>query len=1415
MHSIKTIFFLVILLPHFVFAQRGKNGAKTVTGTEIVNEYTYLTSTAALGATTITVQNSALNANSRFSSPLQQGDLLFIYNIQGVEINGIPDPGRLEIGLPHDETWGSVTNYRNCGQYEFAEVSNVINGTQIELMCGLIYNHTIGSFNEKVVVVRVPRYQSLIVNAGAQLTCDAWNGQTGGTVIVEVEGNTTINGSVDVSEKGFRGGELVNDPVMNYQGVATGDKVDFGGQKGEGIAGYQTEYNIFGGGYARGAAANAGGGGSAHNAGGGGGANASKSGATWTGKGIPLTTVAAWANAWNLEQPGLATMSSSGGGRGGNCWSANLGDAYTLPVGDGAWGGHGRWNYGGFGGRPLDYSTGRIFLGGGGGAGHQNDNQGGAGGNGGGLIFISSYGNVGGTGQLIANGENGEGSEGASAPLSGSANKDGSGGGGAGGTIIVKTSTTVSGVSFEANGGLGGNQVLVVGIFGGNKNEAQGPGGGGAGGYIGISNLGLTANLQGGVNGTTNSDALTEFPPNGATKGDTGLIALTDVNVNFYADNDTICGGGSVTISPTITGALPSGQLNWYNSYTSSTVIHTGNTYTTPVLTATTTYYFGACGVPFRDSATIFVSNAVVIDTNSMSIQHESCAGNDGSILGINATGGTGTLNYYWNNNLSSSLDTTGLSGGVFNLIVNDSLGCADTVQNITVNASSSPIINTSFMSLVKDSCGNNTGEINGVFITGGSGSYFSTVDGNGVPNLNVNGLSAGNHQLIVSDNNTGCEDTVDVTIQAVPNPTVFLGNDTTICTGQTLTLDATTTGATYLWKGNSTNATLVVDSADTYFVEVSVGSCSATDTIEVFFTNGQSVFLGNDTTLCTGQTLLLDATSPGATYQWQDASINPTFNVTTGGQYHVTTDNNGCINRDTINVLYSASSINLGNDTSICNSDTLLLDATSPGATYLWSDGSTDSTLKAFTTNTYWVEVTQGNCTVSDTINVTTLPVPVVNLGNDTTLCPNETLMLDATNSGATYLWQDASINATYLVNSAGQYYVNVDVSGCETTDTINVTYNSLQPIDFGNDTSICFPDTLLLDATSSGATYLWSDGSTDSTLKVFATNTYWAQVTQGGCMVADTIKVTLVNLPVVNLGADTLLCANQTLLLDATTSGGTYSWQDASSSATYNVTANGQYYVEVSVNGCSASDTINVAYNTLLSVNLGNDTSLCDNATLLLDATNASATYLWQDASINPTYTVTTAGVYKVEVTQGNCTATDSINVTYNYSPVVNLGVDTLICDRDELYLDVTTPGASYLWHNGATIPNQIFFETGSYSVNVTNACGSDSDTINLQVQSCDCEVFLPNSFTPNGDGLNDTWEMPNACEFYQFELRVFNRRGMPIYHTNDPKFKWDGSYNGKVHESAVYPYNVKYRTKGSDVEIHYKAGHVTMVR
>src|SRR5690606_14449467 len=104
--------------------------------------------------------------------------------------------------------------------------------------------------------------------------------------------------------------------------------------------------------------------------------------------------------------------------------------------------------------------------------------------------------------------------------------------------------------------------------------------------------------------------------------------------------------------------------------------------------------------------------------------------------------------------------------------------------------------------------------------------------------------------------------------------------NDTTLCWGETFTLDVTTPNATYLWQDNSTNPTFNLEEQGTYWVEVIVSNCSAIDTIQIDFDPIPTVELGNDITLCDVEAFLLDATTPGATYIWQDNSTDPTFNV-------------------------------------------------------------------------------------------------------------------------------------------------------------------------------------------------------------------------------------------------------------------------------------------------------------------------------------------------------------------------------------------------------------------------------------------------------------------------------------------------------------------------------------------------------
>ena len=129
------------------------------------------------------------------------------------------------------------------------------------------------------------------------------------------------------------------------------------------------------------------------------------------------------------------------------------------------------------------------------------------------------------------------------------------------------------------------------------------------------------------------------------------------------------------------------------------------------------------------------------------------------------------------------------------------------------------------------------------------------------------------------------------------------------------------------------------------------------------------------------------------------------------------------------------------------------------------------------------------------------------------------------------------------------------------------------------------------------------------------------------------------------INLGADTTLCQGETLTLDATTANASYLWQDNSTNPTFNVAQQGNYWVEVTTNNCTATDTIQVNYNQLPTIDLGADTTLCQGETLTLDATTANTSYLWQDNSTNPAFNVAQQGTYWVEVTTNNCTATDTI--------------------------------------------------------------------------------------------------------------------------------------------------------------------------
>ncbi|MBL8011484.1 MAG: gliding motility-associated C-terminal domain-containing protein, partial [Flavobacteriales bacterium] len=560
--------------------------------------------------------------------------------------------------------------------------------------------------------------------------------------------------------------------------------------------------------------------------------------------------------------------------------------------------------------------------------------------------------------------------------------------------------------------------------------------------------------------------------------------------------------------------------------------------------------------------------------------------------------------------------------------------------------------------------------------------------------------------------------DAVDVLVN--PLPAINLGPDVTLCAGDQATLDATTAGASYLWDNGSTNATRTVNAAGTYTVDVTVNGCTGSDAIDVLVTPLPVVNLGADVTLCTGDQATLDATTPGATYLWDNGSTSATRTVTAAGTYSVDVTVNGCTATDAVNVLVNPNPVlNLGPDLALCPGDQAVIDASTPGAFYLWHDGSTAATYTATGAGTVICTITVNGCSISDAVQVSVGAAPTVDLGPDQSICAGDQLTLDASCTGCTYVWDDGSTGATRNVSMAGTYWVTVTANGCSATDDLVLTVAPAPVVDLGADIDLCPGTSALLDATTPGATYLWQDGSTGPTFTATGPGAVTVTVSIGSCSASDALTVNALNAPMVDLGNDTTLCPGELITFDLTGTGSSVVWQDGSTGWTYTTATTGIISATVTgANGCTAQDAVDVLVATPAAVDLGPDATLCAGSTLVLDATLPGATYLWSDGTSAPTLPATSSGLYWVQVSQGSCSVSDTVTLTFLPTPAVDLGPDLTLCDGTPATFDVTTPGASYLWQDGSTAPTFTTMATTTVSVTVTLGPCAASDAAQITV-------------------------------------------------------------------------------------------------
>jgi gliding motility-associated-like protein len=207
-------------------------------------------------------------------------------------------------------------------------------------------------------------------------------------------------------------------------------------------------------------------------------------------------------------------------------------------------------------------------------------------------------------------------------------------------------------------------------------------------------------------------------------------------------------------------------------------------------------------------------------------------------------------------------------------------------------------------------------------------------------------------------------------------------------------------------------------------------------------------------------------------------------------------TDPIGCKRTDSINISFKTlPQFSLGNDTSLCQTN-LQLNATVAGASsYQWNTGVNTASISVNQSGIYWADVTKDNCVYRDSIGIVLKPYPIVSLGNDTTLCEGNNLLLDAQNIGSAYLWQDNSTTKNYLVSKPGKYFVTVTKDGCSSKDTAVINYDLKPVFNLGADFSICSGQTITLNPkiqNSQPVSYVWQDGSTGQSYNVSSPGIY-----------------------------------------------------------------------------------------------------------------------------------------------------------------------------------------------------------------------------------------------------------------------------------------------------------------------------------
>ncbi|MFH1004745.1 MAG: gliding motility-associated C-terminal domain-containing protein [Bacteroidota bacterium] len=925
--------------------------------------------------------------------------------------------------------------------------------------------------------------------------------------------------------------------------------------------------------------------------------------------------------------------------------------------------------------------------------------------------------------------------------------------------------------------------------------------------------------------------------------------AQLQANINSTSPSCSGSCDGTVTSYP-IGGTAPYTFL-WNNSQTTATA--TGLCAGTVTLTLT-------------DANNCFISQFVTLFapapvTLSSAATQATCGVCNGSITDI-PSGGTAPYTYLWNTGATTAT-ITGLCANIYTLTVTDANGCTNT-DAIILNNTAGPILTLSETNVTCFGACNGTAS---VIATGDSPFIYLWTPG-GQTTTVATGLCPANYFINVTDIN-GCITINNINLTQPPQMAASSNITKATCFGLcdgaiTVTASGGTGAYTYLWlPGRQTTSSISSQCAGNYSLTITdANNCILTNTLTI----GQNTIITSSVTStnnfcnasCIGTaTVTISGGTLPYTYLWSNSQTNSIATGLCAGTHTITvTDAIGCIKIDSAIITEpTALTTTVSGVNPLCNGDCNgSVSVTTTGGTppyiYSWNNGCTTTACTGLCAGTYTIIVTDNNgCIIQNTISITAPTVlSVTNVITNTSCNYSSDGSINITPTGGipsyTFSWSNGATTEDITTLTAGLYSVTItDTNGCSINDTIRVGVTTVVTAIAGKDTSFCTGGTATLCNNSINATSIgwyqltnWTSLGNTNCINVSPDvgSFSYALIAQNGiCMDTDTVVVTVVAYPVVIASNDITICSGSTVSICASGAGNYQwyqlpTWTSLGTGACVNVSPviGITNYAVIGLNStCADTDTVSITVLHIPIANAGNDITSCSGNSITFCGTAVNATsYSWYEITswtlIDTTACITTAPFsstdYVFVATNGFCSDTDTVATIVYSLPLVDAGNDVTILSSKSTVLNGTGSGI-YTWMpsaglNDTTIYNPIATPsvTTTYTLMVTDVNGcTNMDSVTVIVVP---DVIATDGISPNGDGKNDEWIIPNIEKFPGCVVEIYNRWGELLFRSVGYTEKFKGTYKGKNLPVGTYYYVINLNSKLHEEPI---TGPITIMR